>query len=104
MIDFGVAIFPTDSAIQPAEVARAAEERGFESLFFPEHTHIPASRETPFPPGGEMPPEYWHMHDPFVALAARRRQPRPRSGSRSGYVSWPNVTRSSPRKRWRRWT
>ncbi len=70
MIDFGVAIFPTDSAIQPAEVARAAEERGFESLFFPEHTHIPASRETPFPPGGEMPPEYWHMHDPFVALAA----------------------------------
>ncbi len=70
MIDFGVAIFPTDGAIQPAEMARAAEERGFESLFFPEHTHIPASRETPFPQGGEMPPEYWHMHDPFVALAA----------------------------------
>jgi probable F420-dependent oxidoreductase len=46
------------------------EERGFESLFLPEHTHIPASRATPFPAGGELPKEYSHIHDPFVALAA----------------------------------
>jgi len=67
---FGVLMFPTDYAIEPAELARAAEERGFESLFFPEHTHIPASRETPFPGGGDLPREYWHTHDPFVALTA----------------------------------
>ena len=47
MTDFGVGMFPTDYAIQPVALARSAEERGFESLFFPEHTHIPASRRTP---------------------------------------------------------
>ena len=62
-------MFPTDYAIQPADLAIAAEERGFDSLFFPEHTHIPASRDTPFPGGGELPRQYWHSHDPFVALA-----------------------------------
>jgi probable F420-dependent oxidoreductase len=70
MTDFGVCMFPTDYAIQPVPLARAAEERGFESLFFPEHTHIPASRRTPWPGGPELPKEYWHTHDPFVALAA----------------------------------
>jgi probable F420-dependent oxidoreductase len=70
MTDFGVGMFPTDYAIQPVALARAAEERGFESLFFPEHTHIPASRRTPWPLGGELPKEYWHTHDPFVALGA----------------------------------
>ena len=69
-MDFGLAIFPTDYAAPPAQLARAAEERGFESLFFPEHTHIPASRETPYPAGGDLPLEYWHTHDPFVALAS----------------------------------
>jgi probable F420-dependent oxidoreductase len=67
---FGVSMFPTDYAIQPIELARAAEERGFDSLFFPEHSHIPASRLSAFPGGGDLPPEYWHSHDPFVALAA----------------------------------
>lgn len=67
---FGVSMFPTDYAIQPIDLARAAEGRGFDSLFFPEHTHIPASRLSPFPGGGDLPPEYWHSHDPFVALAA----------------------------------
>jgi len=67
---FGVTMFPTDYAIAPVDLARAAEERGFDSLFFPEHTHIPASRATPFPGGGDLPQEYWHCHDPFVALAA----------------------------------
>lgn len=67
---FGVTIFPTDYAIQPAELARAVEERDLDSLFFPEHTHIPASRATPFPGGTELPRMYWHTHDPFVALGA----------------------------------
>jgi len=67
---FGITMFPTDYAIQPVELARAAEERGFESLFFPEHTHIPASRATPFPGGTDLPEMYWHTHDPFVALGA----------------------------------
>jgi probable F420-dependent oxidoreductase len=67
---FGVTIFPTDYAIQPVELARAVEERGLDSLFFPEHTHIPASRRTPFPGGTDLPRMYWHTHDPFVALAA----------------------------------
>jgi probable F420-dependent oxidoreductase len=69
-MDFGVMMFPTDYAVAPGEIARMAEERGFESLFFPEHTHIPASRETDYPGGGELPLEYSHTHDPFVALTA----------------------------------
>ena len=67
---FGVAIFPTADLQRPAELARMAEERGFESLLFPEHTHIPASRDTPYPAGGELPPEYSRTYDPFVALMA----------------------------------
>ena len=68
--EFGVTMFPTDYSIQPVELAQAVEERGLDSLFFPEHTHIPASRATPFPGGGELPKMYWHTHDPFVALGA----------------------------------
>jgi probable F420-dependent oxidoreductase len=67
-VDFGVAYFPTDESIEPAELARMAEERGFESVFVTEHTHIPLSRETPYPAGGELPREYWRIYDPFVAL------------------------------------
>jgi probable F420-dependent oxidoreductase len=67
---FGVAIFPTEDAQDPAELARMAEERGFESLLVPEHTHIPASRKTPYPAGGELPPAYSRTYDPFVALMA----------------------------------
>ncbi len=67
---FGVTIFPTDYSIQPVELAKAVEERGLDSLFFPEHTHIPVSRATPFPGGGDLPQMYWHTHDPFVALGA----------------------------------
>ncbi len=70
MTDFGVSMFPTDYAIQPGELANEAEQRGFESLWFPEHTHIPTSRKSPWPGGGDLPQEYWHTHDPFVALAA----------------------------------
>ncbi len=68
--EFGVTMFPTDYAMQPVALARAVEERGLDSLFFPEHTHIPVSRDTPFPGGGDLPRMYWHTHDPFVALGA----------------------------------
>jgi probable F420-dependent oxidoreductase len=67
---FGIALFLTDEAPDPPTVARLVEERGFESLFLPEHTHIPTSRRTPFPRGGELPREYRRTYDPFVALAA----------------------------------
>jgi probable F420-dependent oxidoreductase len=66
---FGLATFPTDYAIRPAELGRLAEDHGFDALLFPEHTHIPASRRTPYPGGGELPREYSHTYDPFVALA-----------------------------------
>jgi probable F420-dependent oxidoreductase len=67
---FGVYIFPTDETIALPELARAVEARGFESLFVPEHTHIPTSRATPWPGGAELPREYHRLHDPFVVLAA----------------------------------
>jgi probable F420-dependent oxidoreductase len=69
VIPVGLVIFPTDDGIHPAELARAAEDAGFESLFVTEHTHIPVSRETPYPQGGDLPEKYWHTHDPFVALS-----------------------------------
>ena len=69
-MELGVAQFSTDYSIDPGRLARLVEERGFESLWFTEHTHIPASRETPWPGGsGELPPEYSHANDPFVALS-----------------------------------
>jgi probable F420-dependent oxidoreductase len=69
-MDIGVTIFLTDKSIGVVELARALEERGFESLFVPEHTHIPVSRATPYPMGGHLPDEYRRTHDPFVTLAA----------------------------------
>jgi len=72
-MDIGVIIFPTDKAIQPMELAKEVEARGFESLWFPEHSHIPTSRETPWGGFKDMPPlpeEYWRTHDQFVALTA----------------------------------
>lgn len=65
---FGVGIFSTDYAIRPDELAREAEARNFESLWMPEHTHIPASRRSPYPAGGDLPKEYWHTYDLFTAL------------------------------------
>ena len=80
-MDLGLAILLTDYWMQPGGARRAwVEERGFESLFLPEHTHIPVSRETPYPGGGELPREYSHTLDPSSRLRPRR--PR-RSGSRS---------------------
>ena len=63
-------MFPTEYAIEPHHLAIEAEARAFESLWFPEHTHIPASRRTPYPGGGDLPREYWHTFDPFGALCA----------------------------------
>ena len=66
----GVVSFNTEYTIRADELGAAAEERGFESVWFPEHTHIPASRDTPYPPGGELPREYSHMSDPFISCMA----------------------------------
>lgn len=66
----GVFSYNTDYGIRPTEMAREAEARGYESFWVPEHTHIPASRLTPYPTGGDLPRPYYHMADPFVSLAA----------------------------------
>ncbi|MFG3285023.1 LLM class F420-dependent oxidoreductase [Streptomyces sp. NPDC048111] len=63
-----VTIFLTDETITPVRLARELEERGFSGLYLPEHTHIPVERTTPYPAGGELPPEYGRTLDPFVAL------------------------------------
>jgi probable F420-dependent oxidoreductase len=68
-MQIGLAIFPTDYSIHPAALGRAAEERGFESLWVAEHSHIPCSRETPWPGGAELPKMYYDVADPFVALS-----------------------------------
>lgn len=68
-IRFGVHIFPTDYSIQPAELGVALEERGFESLWVPEHTHIPVSRNSKWPGGDDLPREYSSTYDPFIALS-----------------------------------
>ncbi len=65
----GVFYFPADYGINIAELAQALEARGLASLYVPEHTHIPVSRRSPFPAGGELPKKYSHTHDPFVALS-----------------------------------
>ena len=66
---FGAAIFFTEYSIGPRELGHALEERGFESLWAPEHSHIPLSRKTPYPGGGDLPKEYYDVMDPFVTLA-----------------------------------
>lgn len=65
----GISNFPTSYSIRATDLGRALEERGFESLFVVEHTHIPASRETPYPLGGELPSIYWEAYEPLTYLA-----------------------------------
>jgi len=65
---FGVAIFPTDQSIGVGELVREVEDRGFESFWVPEHTHIPVSRRSPYPGGTDLPEYYKRTFDPFVAL------------------------------------
>jgi probable F420-dependent oxidoreductase len=69
-MQFGAAMFFTDYSMTASALARAVEERGFESLWAPEHSHIPVSRATPFPQGGELPKKYYDAMDPFVSLSA----------------------------------
>ena len=64
---FGGAMFFTDYSMSAPELARVLEERGFESVWAPEHSHIPLSRKTPFPGGGDLPKPYYDAMDPFVA-------------------------------------
>jgi len=69
-MEYGVIAHCTEYTMRVDALARAVEERGFESLFVPEHTHIPIERRSPFPMGGELPKEYYHDSDPFIALMA----------------------------------
>ena len=69
-MDFGAAMFFTDYSMSPADLGRALEDRGFESIWAPEHSHIPSSRATPFPQGGALPQKYHDAMDPFVTLTA----------------------------------
>ena len=69
-MDIGVFSFNTSYTIRPDELARNLEQRGYESVWFGEHSHIPVERRSPYPAGGELPEYYWHMLDPFVSLAA----------------------------------
>jgi len=69
-LDFGLTMFPTDETISVVDFGRAVEEYGFESIFLGDHTHIPASRLSPYPAGGELPREFWHWHDPLIAFTA----------------------------------
>ncbi|HML14155.1 MAG TPA: LLM class F420-dependent oxidoreductase [Xanthobacteraceae bacterium] len=66
----GVTMFPTDYSIQPHDLAAEAEARGFESMWLPEHSHIPTSRKSPWPGGAELPKFYYDSYDPFLSLAA----------------------------------
>ncbi len=68
-MEFGIGYFATHDGVDPGTLANLVEQRGHESLFFPEHTHIPAGRETPYPAGGELPRKYFHTYDLFVALS-----------------------------------
>ena len=97
---FGGAMFFTDYSMSAPELARALEERGFESVWAPEHSHIPLSRKTPFPGGGELPRAYYDAMDPFVVLAAAAQAAktitrRPRS-SRTALSTSSRPRRGSP--------
>jgi probable F420-dependent oxidoreductase len=70
LVKFGIATFVTDDGIDPVSLATAIEDRGFDALVVAEHTHIPASRESAYPAGGDLPDVYYKTLDPFVTLAA----------------------------------
>ena len=67
----GLTMFPTDYSIPPHDLAVAAEARGYESLWLPEHSHIPTSRKSPWPGGAELPKYYYDSYDPFVSRCRR---------------------------------
>ena len=92
--------FPTDYGIEMSELAHALETRGFELLFVCEHTHIPVSRRSPYPGGGELPKRYSHTHDPFVALSFAAAATRTLKLG-TGIALVPQRDPSSPRNQWR---
>ncbi len=93
-MQFGVTMFATDQAMRPDELARAAEERGFVSLYVPEHTHIPVSQRTPTPTGDAVLPDYYkRAFDPLSRWGWRRERPSVSDWERAS-ASWPSVTRS----------
>ena len=94
-MDYGIAQFPTDYSIAPAALAVAAEERGFESFWAPEHSHIPWSRKSPWPGGAELPKQYYDVMDQFLALASAATATS-RSSSAPAYASSCSATRSTP--------
>ena len=98
-MQFGIAIFPTHDGIDPATLAREVESRGFESLLFPEHTHIPTSRRSPYPAGGELPRQYVHTYDPFVALTAAAQATERLQASAPASAWSSSATRSPPPRR-----
>jgi probable F420-dependent oxidoreductase len=69
-LKLGIVVFPTDQSMDVSDLGAAVEDMGFESLWFPDHSHIPASRRTPNPNGGELPEMYRRLLDPFLALTA----------------------------------
>ena len=69
-MEFGITMFPTDRALSPVRLGIIVEEMGFESLFLPEHSHVPEDRSSPFPSGGEVPEDFYRFHDPLESLAA----------------------------------
>ena len=102
MLKFGASMFFTDYSMAPAALAKALEERGFESVWAAEHSHIPLSRKTPFSGGGDLPKQYYDAMDPFVVLW-RRRPPR-LSRWELAFAWWRSAIRSRPRSWWRRST
>ena len=88
---FGGAMFFTEYSMSAPELARALEERGFESVWAPEHSHIPLSRKTPFPGGGDVPKQYYDATDPFWCWRRPARPQRP-SKSAPGLPSFSSAT------------
>jgi probable F420-dependent oxidoreductase len=69
-LHFGITMFPTDRALLPTRLGALVEEMGFESVFLPEHSHVPVDRSSPYPTGGELPEDFYRFHDPIESLAA----------------------------------
>jgi len=69
-LHFGITMFPTDRAVLPTRLGTLVEEMGFESVFLPEHSHVPVDRSSAYPSGGELPEDFYRFHDPIESLAA----------------------------------
>jgi len=95
----GAAMFFTEYSMAPAELGRALEERGFESVWAPEHSHIPLSRKSSFPSGGELPKQYHDVMDPFVTLTAAAAATRTIKTIPAGYTATAFAFRRLPANR-----